>query len=105
MEMDVSEFELEVFTDEDGMPWAAFVWGNINVKIVEAMITPEAIDNAIGFESADQRGDDISWPPRVQAYWLRLVTSDAFEDQDMWQFCDEGDPGAVRITGHRFYPK
>jgi hypothetical protein len=90
-------FELTVFTDEDGLPWAAFVWGNINIKIVRAMITPDAIEEAIGFADADLRGNEISWPPQVQAYWLS--TND---DGETYRFCDESAPGAQRITGHRF---
>lgn len=101
----MSEFDLNIFTDEDGLPWAAFVWGNINVQIVAAMITPAAIEEATGFADANLRGDEISWPPCVQAYWMRQVRDGYPDDGDTWVFCAEGDEGAERITGHRFYPQ
>ena len=96
--------ELIIFTDEDGMPWAAFVWGIADPDAVAARITPEAVEDQTGCD-IDYYGDDISWPPRVQAYWMMLWRDEYPDEGDTYKFCDEGTAGAIRVTGHRFYPR
>lgn len=48
--------DLIIYTDSDGMPWAAFVWGSADPATVSAMITPEAVEAQTGFE-VDGCGD------------------------------------------------
>lgn len=96
--------DLIIFTDEDGMPWAAFVWGDHDLATVAAMITPEAVEEQTGTD-VYYVGDDISWPPRVQAYWMKQVRDEDDDVGERWTFCKADDDGATRITGHRFYPQ
>lgn len=97
------ESDLIIFTDEDGLPWAAFVWGEADPAAVAALITPECVEHQTGWDVVHD--GHASWPPRVQAYWLLPVRDEYPEEGDTYKFCKDGTPGAIRITGHRFYPQ
>ncbi|GLS87722.1 hypothetical protein GCM10010873_26960 [Cypionkella aquatica] len=91
--------DLIIFTDEEGYPWAAFVWGAAISQEVAALITIEAVEDATGYTEAGLAELGCSWPPNVQPYWLKAL------DDETYQICAESDDGAQRITGHRFYPQ
>lgn len=93
--------DLIIFTNEDGQPWAAFVWGEADPAAVAALITEQAVKDATGYSTQDMAECDCSWPPRVQTYWLREID----DLEDSYGICAETDEGAQRITGHRFYPQ
>lgn len=97
--MTLSSNDLIIFTTDDGEPWAAFVWGEADPKEVAALITPEAVEDATGYD-ADEMMGGCSWPPNVKTYWIKQDHED-----DLYQICAETDEGAQRITGHRFYPQ
>jgi|GEM_PF-1795692 len=90
--------DLIVFTDEDGVPWAAFVWGEADPTAVADLIDLDVIVDATGYEAEDIM-IECSWPPRVQTYHLRQ------NEDETYSICDATDPEAQIITGHRFYPQ
>lgn len=90
--------DLIVFTDEDGAPWAAFVWGEADPTAVADLIDLDVIAEETGYEPEDIIAE-CSWPPRVQTYHLQL------NEDETYSFCDASDPEAQIITGHRFYPQ
>ncbi|MFC3180492.1 hypothetical protein [Cypionkella sinensis] len=94
-----SAHDLIIFTDEDGYPWAAFVWGEVDPHQVAALITLDAVEEETGYTEAGLADTGCSWPPNVQTHWLKQLGDDTY------QICAESDEGAQRITGHRFYPQ
>lgn len=92
--------ELLIYTDEDGMPWLAFIWGEADPQTVAAMITLEEIERQTGCDEETITGD-CSWPPSVKAHWIRRED----DSDERWLFCEAGAEAAQRVTGHRFYPQ
>jgi hypothetical protein len=96
----VSELVCEFFGTEDGEPWCAFVWGQhppeaVDTEEVRARIRREADCFDLGEETNAEIADIMSAAPAH--YWLKQVG--AIEDVQMFQFCAEGDDGALAITG------
>ena len=91
--------DLIIFTDPDGEPWAAFVWGEADPQEVAALINLAAVEAATGYDE-EALLDSCTWPPNVKTYWLKLLNED-----ECYEICTETDEGAQRITGHRFYPQ
>lgn len=99
---DMSNIPLQIYSDDDGVPWMAFVVGDADPVAVAAAITPTAIEEETGFADAHLRNGEVSWPPNIKHYWLRPASSD--DDAEV-QVCKEGDADAYLVTGHRFYPQ
>lgn len=93
--------DLIIYTDEDGSPWAAFVWGVADPAAVTALITADVIERETGYDIAEN-SVDCSWPPRVQTYHLRRLGD---HEDEMYEICDAAVAGAQIVTGHRFYPQ
>lgn len=94
--------DLIIYTDADGTPWLAFVWGRADADAVAAMITLDEIEHQTGCD-ADTVTGDCSWPPNVKTYWIRQ--EDDGERDECWFFCEADAEDAQVVTGHRFYPQ
>ncbi len=90
---------LEVWTNEDGEPWAPFVFGAADPSEVAAMVTRDAV-NEVTSDYIGQADLPENWQPDIRTHYIRMINP--AETESLWQFCDADDPGATLITGHRF---
>ena len=97
----MSELPLQIYSDDEGMPWMAFVVGEADPAAVAAAITPQWVEDETGFEDVHLPDSGVSWPPSVKRYWLCPTA----EDDELVEICGPNDTGAYLVTGHRFYPQ
>lgn len=96
--------QITIFSNEDGEPWIAFVWGKADHSEVAKMITSAEIEDQTGL---GDYFDEIPWPPEVEEFYIRAATSDdesvPLNDFDGWYYeCEPDHPDAVLVTGHKF---
>ncbi|WP_420104107.1 hypothetical protein [Bosea sp. (in: a-proteobacteria)] len=96
----MSDLQCEFFGTEDGEPWAAFVWGQYPVELIDtAYIREKIMREADCFDLGDETEAEIAeiMSAAPAHYWLRQVGS--VEDAPMFRFCAAEDAGAIAITG------
>lgn len=96
----MSTLTCEFFGTEDGEPWCAFVWGQHPIGIVDTAYIREKIQREmdvwdLGEETSAEIAEHMK--PEPMHLWLKQVGT--IDDAPTYQFCAEGDEGALAITG------
>lgn len=84
-----SNNNIRLFTTEDGYPRCAFIDGHKDLSC----ITLGMVNGELEFQDLEQV-EEI----KVEHLWMRKNIEDHGEECP-WEWCDEGDEGAVAVTG------
>ncbi len=96
-----SDPDMIFWTTEDGEPWALFAWGDVPAALMPLEGAAAHLSFQGGYDK-DIAVEMLTAAVGPVARWI-WQNKDADDDDGYhYQWCEEGHPKAVRITGWRF---
>lgn len=97
--------EWTCWSDEDGEPWAVFLYGHDHdLRTLRSLNCKAEMKKAYEHWCSDAE-HWFDGNLNVGRWWIRDAVSEGDEDahpDHPWHFCEKGDSGAVAITGAKF---
>ena len=87
-----------VYYDEDGAPWAIFLYGHDHdLRTLRSLACKEEMRQACIGDDSPFNGN-----LNIGRWWIRDLGEAADDSDHPYHFCDAGDDGAIAISGAKF---